>query len=417
MEALDVMHGGTAFSLDPQVALHYQQQIQTQQQQIQQYQQQIQQYQQLQEQYDHDARSLHKRPKSLGTPRTPRSRPDSAKNSPLTKDGEHSAGQDGDYLTRLSSPEPKKIIRSRGGVVPEGTPEGKIFPCMDCGKQYLSQPGLRYHLIHAHGLDTTKPREPICRLCGKIFETLPELDVHMSSHEAPGHICPTCNAKFASSGALHKHQETHEVGPDGAVPPPSMGKTYTCAVPTCQKVYSSVGGFAYHMSTAHPTTETDRHEFHCTHEGCEKSFVSRNGLNYHVTTHAPVKVQPHRCTKPNCTRQFSSYSGRSYHERRCTGFESPQAVSIPLQQEQELMADHLPPDPIVHHPLQHDPHQERYPHLQHDHPLQHQLQHMSHLDQMSQQHLEHLHRQHQLQHQQADLSLVPQQHQDPLSHH
>eukprot|EP00042_Codosiga_hollandica_P046470 m.489560 g.489560 ORF g.489560 m.489560 type:complete len:143 (-) comp57239_c1_seq16:5-433(-) len=123
MEALD----GGAFSLEPP-ALHYPQQVQTQQQQA------------LQTPQFNFSKS-HKRPKSIGSPHTAPSTPHSAKNSPLTKDGEHSAGQDGDYLTRLSSPEPKKIIRSRGGVVPEGTPEGKIFQCMDCGKQYLSQPG------------------------------------------------------------------------------------------------------------------------------------------------------------------------------------------------------------------------------------------------------------------------------------
>eukprot|EP00047_Mylnosiga_fluctuans_P004632 m.235669 g.235669 ORF g.235669 m.235669 type:complete len:394 (+) comp12858_c0_seq1:40-1221(+) len=156
--------------------------------------------------------------------------------------------------SQMSGGEKRKRGRPVGSRNQPCALEKKQFQCSACPNRYKTQPGLKYHILHAHRTESI-PSFP-CAVCHKSFES---------------------NSRLLNHTRKHK-DESSEV------------RIFPCAEPGCLKVFTTPSGLAYHARTAHTDQRTT---FTCPHEDCGRVLTSRAGLAVHMNQqHTAPKVMP-----------------------------------------------------------------------------------------------------------------------------
>ncbi|XP_060782179.1 histone-lysine N-methyltransferase PRDM9-like [Neoarius graeffei] len=188
--------------------------------------------------------------------------------------------------------------------------------CLDCGKSFLLQSGLRQHQrIHKrhksyhcsqcgksfnlesafkrHQLIHTGEKPYCCSQCGKSFTHRRTLKLHQRVHtgEKPYH-CSQCGKSFTrkTQVKLHYHIHTGE-------------KPYRCS--QCGRSFTEKGNLRTHQRI-----HTGEKPYQCSQ--CGKSFYQQRYLQTHQRVHTGEK--PYLCSE--CGKNFARYNSLKRHQ--CT---------------------------------------------------------------------------------------------------
>ncbi|KAK3799750.1 hypothetical protein RRG08_025365 [Elysia crispata] len=159
------------------------------------------------------------------------------------------------------------------------------YKCPDCGKQYANLLDLRQHKKDVHRA-CKDSRDHICEVCGKVFQQLKHLKVHMSGHsQTLAWICEVCGSRFSSLPKLKKHQ------------------TVKCeAIPRLQECDEC------HVSFT-SSAELKRHKL-ASHDG-----PSANDLEVFTGVPTKLNLQNYECL--DCHKVFSRYRHLRKHRQSC----------------------------------------------------------------------------------------------------
>ncbi|XP_034828540.1 zinc finger protein 676-like [Maniola hyperantus] len=193
---------------------------------------------------------------------------------------------------------------------------GKPFACSECERRYVTEGGLRKHLLDAHGQHCltcpvehcqktfSSPKELVlhqqihsshqnwCRQCGLSFPTLLSCSQHLEAHKRKLFGCPVCNKTYHERHMLLNHLAQH-----------FTSVLHICKV--CGKVYNNRRNFMEHLKT-----HSEKKIHSCSY--CGKGFPKVERLQEHLNIHTGSK--PYKCTV--CSRTFASYPNWSTHKRR-----------------------------------------------------------------------------------------------------
>ncbi|XP_059056466.1 oocyte zinc finger protein XlCOF6-like isoform X13 [Achroia grisella] len=160
------------------------------------------------------------------------------------------------------------------------------FTCDVCGRCYLTNEALKYHIKCSHS------GKYQCRRCWREFESTEEKREHQrNSKPCWTFCCTTCGERFNSWELKQKHSvEIHNL----------PKQTYNC--PDCGEVYDSRKLFYAHYKLTH----TDE-SYMCSY--CGLKFICKNALEDHRICHTGEK--PFKCTV--CTKSFSREKGLKQH--------------------------------------------------------------------------------------------------------
>lgn len=122
----------------------------------------------------------------------------------------------------------KETLKSHIRNVHNGERKYKC-PIKDCNKGFNSISRLNDHVNNMHG----QKQEIPCDKCGKIFNSLRNLQTHAIYHNDPKLKCNYCEKLFYIKKNLREHQESVH-----------LGVTYSCN--SCQKKFQSQSGLRRH---------------------------------------------------------------------------------------------------------------------------------------------------------------------------
>ncbi|XP_029486403.2 zinc finger protein 558-like isoform X2 [Oncorhynchus nerka] len=190
------------------------------------------------------------------------------------------------------------------------------YHCDQCPKRYATPGALKKHqLLH------TEERPFACEHCDRRYRSAYDLKVHVRIHSGERrHMCTICGKRFTQQCALVRHMRMH-----------AGEKNYLCSI--CGKAFLSSGELRLHTRTH--TGENPHTCKHCgkgfkaschlmvhlrSHTGerpytctqCPKSFTTSDALRKHVYTHTGEK--PHRCSE--CGKTFTQRGNMVNHMRR-----------------------------------------------------------------------------------------------------
>uniref|UniRef100_A0A8C7CL25 C2H2-type domain-containing protein n=1 Tax=Oncorhynchus kisutch TaxID=8019 RepID=A0A8C7CL25_ONCKI len=188
--------------------------------------------------------------------------------------------------------------------------------CDQCPKRYATPGALKKHqLLH------TEERPFACEHCDRRYRSAYDLKVHVRIHSGERrHMCTICKKRFAHPSTLVRHTRMH-----------AGEKNYLCSI--CGKAFLTSGEVQLHTRTH--TGETPHTCKHCgkgfkaschltvhlrSHTGerpytctqCPKSFTTSDSLRTHIYTHTGEK--PHRCSE--CGKTFTQRGNMVNHMRR-----------------------------------------------------------------------------------------------------
>eukprot|EP00063_Salmo_salar_P034183 XP_014009018.1 PREDICTED: zinc finger protein 79-like isoform X1 [Salmo salar] len=190
------------------------------------------------------------------------------------------------------------------------------YHCDQCPKRYATPGALKKHqLLH------TEERPFACERCDRRYRSAYDLKVHVRIHSGERrHMCTICGKRFTQQCALVRHMQMH-----------AGEKNYLCSI--CGKAFLTLGELRLHTRTH--TGENPHTCKHCgkgfkaschlmvhlrSHTGerpytctqCPKSFTTSDALRKHVYTHTGEK--PHQCSE--CAKTFSQRGNMVNHMRR-----------------------------------------------------------------------------------------------------
>lgn len=203
----------------------------------------------------------------------------------------------------------------------------KDFKCSECPRKFGSAYLLKLHLTESH-------ITAMCTDCGKTYDNIHSLKMHMASHEDK--ICPNCGKHYKNINSYKRHLKLQVCG---------NARADTCydlkAVPDCRyecdickKRFTQKGSLRVHINfehengkahvcnwcdkrfsaqsklKAHVVKHTRERNFTC--EICGGKFVTKEALLYHIRIHTGER--PYPC--PECDERFLSASRRMEHLRR-----------------------------------------------------------------------------------------------------
>ncbi|KAF4532377.1 hypothetical protein B566_EDAN004458 [Ephemera danica] len=237
------------------------------------------------------------------------------------------------------------------------------FECKLCRKVFTNASGLRIHNIkNSHRMqverlvclscdtkfddvnaaeehDCSSDSKVSCNVCGNVFSTLQEADLHKLQHSNGPFTCANCGDIFDSFEILQDHiiQHTREkpfqcnycgkmfkskIGLQGHQLRHTNSRTYVCYI--CHTPFSNREEMLSHRAT-HSKEEKDvvqsrkakqtlsMKRFPC--EICGKSLTSKAGLIVHIRMHKGEK--PFECEQ--CGRRFLQAIKLKYHQRLHVG--------------------------------------------------------------------------------------------------
>ena len=183
-------------------------------------------------------------------------------------------------------------LSSKLGLLPNSKPgylpKGKT--CGDCGKEFSTRGGMRYHWRAVHsGL---RPFE--CRDCGATFTRKDSYDSHQVMHaNSKPYMCADCGKTFGRRHARNLHERAHR-----------GDKRFTCGF--CAKSFLSG-----HQKRSHERTHTGERPYQCS--TCGRTFAQKHQMITHTRIHTGEK--PYQCGK--CQQWFKHLSSRRNH--KCEG--------------------------------------------------------------------------------------------------
>ncbi|XP_072400287.1 uncharacterized protein [Diabrotica undecimpunctata] len=162
------------------------------------------------------------------------------------------------------------------------------YPCVECGKVLHTRGGLTSHMnVHRLG------RRFMCDVCGKTFTQKVNMQQHVKQHTGDKpHCCNKCGKTFAEKSHLVRHYSFH-----------SEVRPFKCEV--CQKMYKTERCLKVH-SLVHAAARP----FVCGY--CNKGFLSSTKLKQHYNIHTGER--PYKCKY--CERTFTNYPNWLKHTRR-----------------------------------------------------------------------------------------------------
>ncbi|XP_070976777.1 uncharacterized protein [Oncorhynchus clarkii lewisi] len=188
--------------------------------------------------------------------------------------------------------------------------------CDQCPKRYATPGALKKHqLLH------TEERPFACEHCDRRYRSAYDLKVHVRIHSGERrHMCTICKKRFAHPSTLVRHTRMH-----------AGEKNYLCSI--CGKAFLSSGEVRLHTRTH--TGENPHTCKHCgkgfkaschltvhlrSHTGerpytctqCPKSFTTSDSLRTHIYIHTGEK--PHQCSE--CGKTFTQRCNMVNHMRR-----------------------------------------------------------------------------------------------------
>ncbi|KAJ8007153.1 hypothetical protein DPEC_G00114590 [Dallia pectoralis] len=175
------------------------------------------------------------------------------------------------------------------------------YLCDQCPKRYATPGALKKHQVIHTDVWLDKPFH--CDRCKRRYRSQYDLKKHERSHSGERrHECSTCGKRFTQQCTLIRHRRMH-----------TGEKKYVCSV--CGKAFLSNGELRLHTRT-----HTGENPHTCKH--CGKGFKASCHLTVHLRSHTGER--PYSCK--TCPKSFSTSDGLRSHTYTHTG-EKPHQCS------------------------------------------------------------------------------------------